>query len=218
LIVWKNDFTRSLVSFSSATKNRSQSLLYFKMPLKSHLIATCFGLTRQFSDNCSPVETAALHQFVCQCIPCYCISSFALTCVWEWTLYPRSSLLSFCGVHVVPPSCVVVMMARNEGYMIQVHVWVRLMRLILSHALRFSALWKKLMSLSTSSQWFPEFDSTIAVLCTFRVKIRGCLCPLLFLTRPSGGGGHRLRTSDLWDSRTSLCKLGLIIDQYVQHL
>jgi hypothetical protein len=62
--------TRSLISVSNATNNYSQCLFYFKVPLKSHLIATCFGLTRPSS----PVETAALHQFVCQCIPCYCMS------------------------------------------------------------------------------------------------------------------------------------------------
>jgi hypothetical protein len=57
------------------------SLLHFKMSLKSHSIATCFGLTRPSSGNCSSIETAALHQFVYQCIPCYCISPFALKCV-----------------------------------------------------------------------------------------------------------------------------------------
>jgi hypothetical protein len=51
-------------------KNRSQPLLYFKMSLKSHLIAKCFDLTRLSSGNYSLVETATLHRFVCQCIPC----------------------------------------------------------------------------------------------------------------------------------------------------
>jgi hypothetical protein len=73
--------TRSLIFVSNATQNRSHALLYFKILLKSHLIATCFGLTRPSSGNCSSVGTAALHQFVCQCIPCYCLSSFALKCV-----------------------------------------------------------------------------------------------------------------------------------------
>jgi hypothetical protein len=29
----------------------------------------------------SLTETAALHQFLCQCVSCFCISSFALKCV-----------------------------------------------------------------------------------------------------------------------------------------
>jgi hypothetical protein len=78
------------------------------MSLKSHLIATCFSLTRPSSGICSPIETAALHQFVCQCIPCYCLSSFALKCVWEWLLSLSFMLFSSCSIHVVPPSCVVV--------------------------------------------------------------------------------------------------------------
>jgi hypothetical protein len=53
------------------------------MPLKSHSVATCFGLTRPSSGNCSPIETAALHQFVCQRIPCYCISSFSIKIAWD---------------------------------------------------------------------------------------------------------------------------------------
>jgi hypothetical protein len=27
--------------------------------------------------------------------------------VWEWTLSLRSALFSFCGVHVVRPSCII---------------------------------------------------------------------------------------------------------------
>jgi hypothetical protein len=69
------------------------------MSLKSYLIATCFGLTRPSSGNYSSIETATLHQFVCQCISCYCISSLALRvkCVWEWILALRSALFSFRG-------------------------------------------------------------------------------------------------------------------------
>jgi hypothetical protein len=47
---------RSLISVSDATQNCSQSLLYFKMSLNSPSIATCFGLTRPSSGNCSPTE------------------------------------------------------------------------------------------------------------------------------------------------------------------
>jgi hypothetical protein len=61
--------------------NRSQSLLYFKMSVKSYLNATRFGLTNPPSGNCSPIETAALHQLECQCISHYCISFFGLKCV-----------------------------------------------------------------------------------------------------------------------------------------
>jgi hypothetical protein len=74
---YKLCISRSLISVSTATQT-VQSLLYFKMPLKPHLIVTCFVLTRPSSGNCSPTETAARHQFLCQCILCYCISSFAL--------------------------------------------------------------------------------------------------------------------------------------------
>jgi hypothetical protein len=56
--------TRSLISVSNATQT-IQSLLYFKMSLKSHLTAICFGLTRPSSGNCSLTETAAMHHFVC---------------------------------------------------------------------------------------------------------------------------------------------------------
>jgi hypothetical protein len=43
--------TRSLICVSNATQTRSKFLLYFKVLLKSHLIATCFGLTRQLFTN-----------------------------------------------------------------------------------------------------------------------------------------------------------------------
>jgi hypothetical protein len=101
------DIPHLLISISNATQNRSQYLLYFKIPLKSHWIATSFGLIRPSSGNCAPIGTVALHQFARQCVPCCCISSFALKRVWEWTISLRSALFSFCCVHVVPPSCVV---------------------------------------------------------------------------------------------------------------
>jgi hypothetical protein len=71
----------SYISVRNSTQYNSQSLLYLKMSLKSHSIAICFGLTRPSSGNYSLIETAALHQFVCQCIPCYYISSSAIKCV-----------------------------------------------------------------------------------------------------------------------------------------
>jgi hypothetical protein len=49
--------TCSLISISTATQNRSQSLLYIKMPLKSHSVAKYFGLTRPSSGSCSQIET-----------------------------------------------------------------------------------------------------------------------------------------------------------------
>jgi hypothetical protein len=81
---------------------RSVSLC-FQMSLKSHLIATCFGLTRPSSGNCSPIETAALHPFVCQCIPCYCISSFAIKCV----CLGMNTLSSLCVIFILRRPCCV---------------------------------------------------------------------------------------------------------------
>jgi hypothetical protein len=52
--------TCSLTSISNATQKRLQSRLHFKMPLKSHSTAICFGLPS--SGNRSPTETAALHR------------------------------------------------------------------------------------------------------------------------------------------------------------
>jgi hypothetical protein len=78
--------------------NRSQSLLCFKMSVKSHLNATCFGITRPPSGNCSPTETAALHQLM-HPTPSHI---FALSC-----LCLGMNALSSRRVHVVPPSCVV---------------------------------------------------------------------------------------------------------------
>jgi hypothetical protein len=87
--------------------NLPQSLFYFKTSLNSHLIATCFGLTRPSSGNFSPTETAALHRFSCQCIPCYCASPVTLKCVCVKINILCSALFSFCCVDVVPLSCLV---------------------------------------------------------------------------------------------------------------
>jgi hypothetical protein len=73
------------------------------MPLKSHAIATYLSLTRSSSGNCSPIESAALQQFVCQCVPCYCTKM----CLSENEHSPRPALFSFCGAHVVPLACIV---------------------------------------------------------------------------------------------------------------
>jgi hypothetical protein len=74
------------------------------MSLKSHLTATCFGLTWPSSGNCSPIETAPLHKFVCQCIPCYCILSFALFLYFiSYKVYWRfkASLVPSCKMIIV---------------------------------------------------------------------------------------------------------------------
>jgi hypothetical protein len=70
------------------------------------------GVFRQ----CSSVETAALQQFVCQCIPCYCVSSSALKCV-SLRINTLSSLrvifILWCPC-CVPPSYVV-LISRPRG-------------------------------------------------------------------------------------------------------
>jgi hypothetical protein len=71
------------------------------MSLKSHLIATCFSLTRPSSGNCSSIETAALHQFVYQCFPCNYISSFALKCV----CLRMNTLSSLCVIFILQHPC-----------------------------------------------------------------------------------------------------------------
>jgi hypothetical protein len=90
--------TREVMHYAQeALSGTSQS----SPPAISHSIATCFGLTRPSSDNCSPIQTAALHHFVCQCIPCCCKPSFSLKCVSSGmnTLFSLR-LLPFCCVHV----------------------------------------------------------------------------------------------------------------------
>jgi hypothetical protein len=61
-LVWDPDMMWVLVhSFPSLMQTKIvQSLLYFKIPLKPHSIATCFGLTNPSSGNCSPRFWVAL--------------------------------------------------------------------------------------------------------------------------------------------------------------
>jgi hypothetical protein len=66
-----------------------------------HSTATCFGHTGPSSGNCSRIETAALHQFICQCIPCFCILSFTLKCV----CFRMNTLSSLSIIFILPCQC-----------------------------------------------------------------------------------------------------------------
>jgi hypothetical protein len=55
--------TRSLISVSNAGQT-VQSLLYFKISLKSHLIGTCFRLIRPSSGSCSLIESVTVRMLM----------------------------------------------------------------------------------------------------------------------------------------------------------